>query len=38
MKIENISHIAVLGTGVMAPGIALLCSKLGYDVSIWGRT
>ncbi len=38
MKIEDISHIAVLGTGTMAPAIALLCSKLGYNVSIWGRS
>jgi len=38
MKIEDIGHIAVLGTGTMAPAIALLCSRSGYDVSIWGRS
>lgn len=38
MRIEDIGRIAVLGTGTMAPAIALLCSRLGYDVSIWGRS
>jgi len=38
MLLEDIHNIAVLGTGTMAPGIALLCAQSGYSVSVWGRT
>lgn len=35
MKIKN---VAVLGTGTMGHGIALLCSKAGLNVKLYGRS
>ena len=38
MKFKDIKKITVLGTGMMAPGIAQLCAQGGYSVVMWGRT
>ncbi|MFC1944681.1 3-hydroxyacyl-CoA dehydrogenase family protein [Chloroflexota bacterium] len=38
MRLSDISKIAVLGTGAMAPGIAQLCAQAGYEVAMWGRS
>jgi len=38
MTFEDIEKITVLGTGMMAPGIAQLCAQKGYSVAMWGRT
>lgn len=33
---EEIKRIAVLGTGNMGPGIALVFAKAGFSVTVWG--
>ncbi|MEW8958355.1 MAG: 3-hydroxyacyl-CoA dehydrogenase family protein [Moorella sp. (in: firmicutes)] len=38
MKLEDIKEIAVLGTGTMGHGIALLCALAGYQVRLFGRS
>lgn len=35
-KLEDVKKVAVLGTGMMGPGIALQFAKAGYEVSLWG--
>lgn len=35
---EDIRSIAVLGTGMMGPGIALLFAGAEYATTVWGRT
>ena len=37
MKIEDIKKIAILGGGVMGPGIAQTFASGGYDVCMWVR-
>ena len=37
MKLENIKKIAVIGSGLMGPGIALDFAKAGYAVSLCAR-
>lgn len=37
MNLADIKNIAVLGTGMMGPGIALLFARAGYKTTIWGR-
>ena len=34
MKVENIKHVVVIGTGVMGPDISLGFAMAGYDVSV----
>lgn len=34
--LDEISHVGVLGTGNMGPGIALQFARAGYQVTIWG--
>jgi 3-hydroxyacyl-CoA dehydrogenase len=36
MRLEDVRKVAVLGTGMMGPGIALQFAKAGYDVALWG--
>ncbi|GEA14537.1 MAG: hypothetical protein PWR22_1112 [Moorella sp. (in: firmicutes)] len=38
MQLEDIKEIAVLGTGTMGHGIALLCALAGYQVRLFGRS
>jgi 3-hydroxybutyryl-CoA dehydrogenase len=38
MKAADIKNIAVLGTGNMGPGIALVFVRKGYPVTMWGPT
>ncbi|CEP68186.1 3-hydroxyacyl-CoA dehydrogenase [Moorella glycerini] len=38
MQLEDIKEIAVLGTGTMGHGIALLCALAGYQVRLLGRS
>ena len=37
-RVDNIRNVAVAGTGVMGPGIALSFARAGYAVWLWGRT
>jgi len=36
MRVEDVRKVAVLGTGMMGPGIALQFAKAGYAVALWG--
>lgn len=36
MLVEEVKTIAVLGTGMMGPGIGLQFARAGFKVSIWG--
>ena len=36
MRLEDVRKVAVLGTGMMGPGIALQFAKAGYEVAVWG--
>jgi 3-hydroxybutyryl-CoA dehydrogenase len=38
MKLEQVKNVAVLGTGNMGPGIALVFAGSGYKVAMWGPT
>jgi len=37
MRVEDIKNIAVIGTGIMGHGIALICAQAGYNVTITRR-
>jgi 3-hydroxybutyryl-CoA dehydrogenase len=36
MRGDDVRRVAVLGTGMMGPGIALQFAKAGYEVALWG--
>jgi 3-hydroxybutyryl-CoA dehydrogenase len=36
MRVEDVHKVAVLGTGMMGPGIALQFARAGYGVALWG--
>ena len=36
VALEEIRQVAVLGAGMMGPGIALQFSRAGYEVTLWG--
>ena len=38
MKVAGIDRVACLGTGTMGPGIAFLCAKAGYEVTLFSRS
>ena len=35
-RLDDVKKVAVLGTGMMGPGIALRFAKAGYEVAVWG--
>lgn len=37
-RISHWTHVGVVGTGVMASGIAEVCARAGYTVTVLGRT
>ena len=36
--LPSVRGVSVLGTGTMAPGIAVVFAQAGLDVTLWGRT
>lgn len=36
MRVDDVRRVAVLGTGMMGPGIALQFARAGYGVAVWG--
>ena len=36
LALQDIHRVAVLGAGMMGPGIALQFARAGYDVTLWG--
>lgn len=36
MRVDDVRKVAVLGTGMMGPGIALQFARAGYGVALWG--
>lgn len=37
-RISHWTHVGIVGTGVMASGIAEVCARAGYTVTVLGRT
>jgi len=37
-RISHWTHVGIVGTGVMASGIAEVCARAGYKVTVLGRT